>query len=136
MSDSNSFLIIRSCNAHAALNAKRSLLVASATDPALRETVDSFLMTYDDMMDAMTKVTAALKKSEEEIIKLKEENSKLNGYVHAQSARLEHFEQERTMMQGLLNRLSSDITSEAKQKAEDSSTTSASSCNATEHASS
>ena len=105
-------------NAHAALNAKRSLLVASATDPALRETVDSFLMTYDDMMDAMTKVTAALKKSEEEIIKLKEENSKLNGYVHAQSARLEHFEQERTMMQGLLNRLSSDITSEAKQKAE------------------
>ena len=118
MSDSNSFLIIRSCNAHAALNAKRSLLVASATDPALRETVDSFLMTYDDMMDAMTKVTAALKKSEEEIIKLKEENSKLNGYVHAQSARLEHFEQERTMMQGLLNRLSSDITSEAKQKAD------------------
>ena len=75
-------------------------------------------MTYDDMMDAMTKVTAALKKSEEEVIKLKEENSKLNGYVHAQSARLEHFEQERTMMQGLLNHLSSDITSEAKQKAE------------------
>ena len=75
-------------------------------------------MTYDDMMDAMTKVTAALKKSEEEIIKLKEENSKLNGYVHAQSARLEHFEQERTMMQGLLNHLSSDITSEAKQNAE------------------
>ena len=118
MSDSNSFLIIRSCNAHAALNAKRSLLVASATDPALRETVDSFLMTYDDMMNVMTKVTAALKKSEEEIIKLKEENSKLNGYVHAQSSRLEHFEQERTMMQGLLNHLSSDITSEAKQKAE------------------
>ena len=118
MSDSNSFLIIRSCNAHDALNAKRSLLVASATDPALRETVDSFLMTYDDMMNVMTKVTAALKKSEEEIIKLKEENSKLNGYVHAQSARLEHFEQERTMMQGLLNHLSSDITSEAKQKAE------------------
>ena len=118
MSDSNSFLIIRSCNAHAALSAKRSLLVASATDPALRETVDSFLITYDDMMDAMTKVTAALKKSEEEIIKLKEENSKLNGYVHAQSARLEHFEQERTMMQGLLNHLSSDITSEAKQNAE------------------
>ena len=52
------------------------------------------------------------------VVKLKEENSKLNGYVHAQSARLEHFEQERTMMQGLLNRLSSDITSEAKQKAE------------------
>ena len=118
MSDSNSFLIIRSCNAHDALNAKRSLLVASATDPALRETVDSFLMTYDDMMNVMTKVTAALKKSEEEIIKLKEENSKLNGYVHAQSSRLEHFEQERTMMQGLLNHLSSDITSEAKQKAE------------------
>ena len=119
MSDSISFLITkRMRNAHAALNAKRSLLVASATDPALRETVDSFLMTCDDMIDAMTKVTAALKKSEEEIIKLKEENSKLNGYVHAQSARLEHFEQERTMMQGLLNHLSSDITSEAKQKAE------------------
>ena len=88
------------------------------SNTAMQETVDSCLMTYDDMMDAMTKVTAALKKSEEEIIKLKEENSKLKGYVHAQSARLEHFEQERTMMQGLLNHLSSDITSEAKQKAE------------------